>query len=107
MRIAVYHNQPPGGARRALNGFCTVLGRRHVVDVFTLATADHSMLTDAGYGGALTTLPFEAEPPLRRGFVINDIRQWRTLQRLDAVNRQAGELIAAQRPCAIEVVHAR
>jgi glycosyltransferase involved in cell wall biosynthesis len=95
MRIAVYHNQPPGGARRALNGFCSVLGRQHRLDVFTLATADHSMLADSGYGGTVTTLPFEPERPLRRGFVINDIRQWRTLDRLDEVNREAAGLIDA------------
>ena len=51
------------------------------------------MLSDAGYGGTVTTLPFETEQPLRHGFVINDVRQWQTLHRLEAVNREAATLI--------------
>ena len=58
MRIAVYHNQPPGGARRALHGFCSVLAARHRIDVFTPTTADRSMPVDDRYGGTLTRLPF-------------------------------------------------
>lgn len=94
MRIAVYHNQPPGGARRALHGFCSVLGTRHRVDVFTLATSDREMLRDY-YGGDLTTLAFEPLPPRRGAFLVNDLRDSQTLDRLDEVNRQAAGLIDA------------
>jgi glycosyltransferase involved in cell wall biosynthesis len=93
MRIAIYHNQPPGGARRALNGFCSVLARRHQLDVFTLATADHSMMSEWGYGGSVTTLPFEPARPLHLGFLLNDIRELRDLERLDVVNCDAARLI--------------
>ena len=95
MRIAVYHNQPPGGARRALHAFCSVLAQRHVLDVFTLTTADRSMLSDAAYGGIVTRLAFELAEPIRRGFVLNDVRQWQDLDRLDTINREAAALIDA------------
>jgi glycosyltransferase involved in cell wall biosynthesis len=95
MRIAVYHNQPAGGARRALNGFCTVLARRHSLDVFTLSTADHSMLNDHAFGGSVTTLEYEPTQAIRRGFLLNDLRQSQDLKRLDAVNREAARLIDA------------
>jgi glycosyltransferase involved in cell wall biosynthesis len=95
MRIAVYHNQPPGGARRALHGFCDVLARRHRVDIFKLATADDSMLNDLDYGGTVTTLPYEASVPIRRGLVLNDLREWQAHARLDEVNREAAARIDA------------
>ncbi len=93
MRIAVYHNQPPGGARRALHGFCSVLALTHRVDVFTLSTSDQSMLRDADYAGDVTVLPFAPSRPVRGGFFLNDIRQAQDLQRLDAANREAAGLI--------------
>jgi glycosyltransferase involved in cell wall biosynthesis len=93
MRIAVYHNQPPGGARRALHGFATVLAGRHRLDVFTLTTADQSMLRDADFADKVTTLPFETTRPVRGGFLLNEIRWSRDLDRLDDVNREAARLI--------------
>src|SRR6266511_2145213 len=93
MRIAVYHNQPPGGARRALHGFCSVLALTHRVDVFPLSTSDQSMLRDADYAGDVTVLPFAPSRPVRGGFFLNDIRQAQDLQRLDAANREAAGLI--------------
>jgi glycosyltransferase involved in cell wall biosynthesis len=41
MRIAIYHNLPSGGAKRALYETGRRLARRHQVDVFTLSGADH------------------------------------------------------------------
>ena len=42
MRIAVYHNLPSGGAKRALYEQARRLAARHDLDVFTLTTANHS-----------------------------------------------------------------
>ncbi len=41
MRIAVYHNLPSGGAKRALAETVRRLAARHQIDVFTLSSADH------------------------------------------------------------------
>lgn len=41
MRIAVYHNLPSGGAKRALAETVRRMAQRHEIDVFTLSSADH------------------------------------------------------------------
>ena len=95
MRIAVYHNQPPGGARRALHGFCSILAERHSIDVFTLDTSDESTLSDADYAHHVFTSRFEPAQPKRGRFVLNDMREAGALARLDAVNREVAAKIDA------------
>ncbi|HZQ49659.1 MAG TPA: glycosyltransferase family 4 protein [Candidatus Dormibacteraeota bacterium] len=87
MRIAIYHNQPPGGARRALHGFGTVLAKRHDIDVFTLGTSDQSGAGDADYAQEVFSTAFEPPRPRRGQFVLNDLREAAALSRLDDVNR--------------------
>jgi glycosyltransferase involved in cell wall biosynthesis len=41
MRIAVYHDLPSGGAKRALQELARRLSARHEIDVYTLSCADH------------------------------------------------------------------
>lgn len=41
MKIAIYHNLPSGGGKRALHEMTRRLAQRHTVDVYTLSTADH------------------------------------------------------------------
>lgn len=41
MRIAVYHNLPSGGAKRAVYEFISRLSNCHDIDVYTLSSADH------------------------------------------------------------------
>lgn len=41
MKIAVYHNLPSGGAKRALFEMVRCLVDRHEIDVFTLSSANH------------------------------------------------------------------
>ena len=95
MRIAVYHDQQPGGARRALHGFCSVLAERHSIDVFTLSTADQETLKDSDFAGNVVTFAFEPARPRRGRFVLNDLREVDGLSRLDAVNRQVASRIDA------------
>ncbi len=42
MKIAVYHNLPSGGAKRALYEWLKRLAVDHILDVYTLSTADHA-----------------------------------------------------------------
>jgi len=95
VKLAVYHNQPPGGARRALHGFGRELASRHQVDVFTLDTADRSMLADEDYATSVTRLHFQPREPLRMGFILNDLRREGSIQELDRVNARAAALIDA------------
>lgn len=91
MRLAVYHDQPSGGARRALAGFCRELSGRHRLDLFTLETADRSLPVEVN--GSVSRLPFRPRPALRGGLYLNDLRRRQDLRDLDAVNRQAAQLI--------------
>jgi glycosyltransferase involved in cell wall biosynthesis len=41
MRIALFHNAPSGGAKRAIYEWVVRLARGHQIDVYTISTADH------------------------------------------------------------------
>jgi glycosyltransferase involved in cell wall biosynthesis len=94
MKIAVFHNQPSGGARRALVGFCRELSRRHLVDVFRLESADRSLLEDES-AHTVTTLEYAPLPSVRGGLWVNDLRRRRDLDRLRHVNWLAARQIDA------------
>jgi len=93
LRIAVYHNQPSGGARRALFGFCRELGKTHQLDVFTLTTSDQVLLRDENVAGRVVALDYRRSTPIRMGLWLNDLRLQSDLDDLDRVNRSAAELI--------------
>nr|WP_243687281.1 hypothetical protein [Methanobacterium formicicum] len=52
MKIAVFHNLPTGGAKRALYNSVEFLSRDHQVDVFvpSLADEDYLSLKDVAHG---------------------------------------------------------
>jgi glycosyltransferase involved in cell wall biosynthesis len=95
MRLAFYHNQPPGGARRVLYGFGRELARRHEIDVFTPATADDRMLHDSDYARSVERLDFAPRAFVRMGFYLNDRRRIETLDDLEEVNAEAAARIDA------------
>ena len=96
MKIAVFHDQPSGGARRALHGFCRALAARgHRIDFFTLTTADTEMLRDEDVASSVTVLPFAFRPSVRRGLYLNDIRRRQSFADLERVNAHAARLIDA------------
>jgi len=82
MRIAVVHNQPSGGARRALHGFGRQWRARHSIDVYTLATADDTWLDDAEIADAVYRSPFRPRRPIRLGLYLNDAARVRDLRDL-------------------------
>src|ERR1700737_2118234 len=93
MKIAVYHNQPSGGARRALHGFLRELSRRHHLDVFTLTSADQVMLHDEDVATSVTRLPYEQRPSVRMGLYLNDLRRWQNREELERVNAAIAQRI--------------
>jgi glycosyltransferase involved in cell wall biosynthesis len=93
MRLAVYHNQPSGGARRALHGFCRELSSRHEVDIYTLESSDRSLPDEVS--GRVLRLPYAPRPAIRGGLYLNDLRRRWDLRDLEAVNRTAAGLIDA------------
>jgi glycosyltransferase involved in cell wall biosynthesis len=42
MRIAIFHNTPSGGAKRAIYEWTRRLAQNHHIDVYTLSSADHN-----------------------------------------------------------------
>ena len=95
MKIAVYHNQPSGGARRALFGFCRELRKTNQLDVYTLTTSDQGLLRDEDVAAKVTRLAYRPRPPIRMGLWFNDLQLQRDLDDLDTVNRSAAALIDA------------
>lgn len=93
MRIAVYHNQPSGGARRALFGFCRELGKSNELDVYSLTTSDQDLLRDEDVAANVTRLDYRPRQPIRMGLWLNDLQLQRDLVDLDRVNRSAADLI--------------
>jgi glycosyltransferase involved in cell wall biosynthesis len=93
MRIAIFHNQPSGGARRALHGLARELHRRHRVDVFRLSSADTGTLLDEEVADAVATLTYEPEPPVRGGLYLNDLRRRRNRHRLEALGAEAAQRV--------------
>lgn len=93
MKIAIYHNLPSGGGKRALFEMTRRLAGRHEVDVYTLATAEHDFCDLRPHAGRHVIWPFQplplARPPFGR---LNQGIRSADLYRLDSVQRQ----IAAQ-----------
>lgn len=90
LRIAFYHNHPPGGAARALFHVCAALGQRHTIDAFTLTTAEGG---DAPSVREVRRFEFAPHAPARFGLYLNELRAHRDIERLRRVNRDAAEAI--------------
>jgi glycosyltransferase involved in cell wall biosynthesis len=102
VRIALYHNHPSGGAARAMYELGKQLAIRHTVDVYTLSTADERFLSSGDYASQVRVTPFEPRKRVRMGFYLNDWRDYRNLQTLDALcQRIAGEIDEGQYDCVL------
>jgi len=63
MKIAVFHNLPSGGAKRALYGFVKYLTKAgHSIDVFVPSTADEMSLPLKQFAKNITVLPLRKTP---------------------------------------------
>ena len=88
MRIAIYHNLPSGGAKRALYEIVKRLAKRHGLDVYTLSCADHEFCDLRPYAREHIVYPFGPLPLARRplgrlnqGIRTLDLLRLQTLQR--------------------------
>jgi glycosyltransferase involved in cell wall biosynthesis len=96
MKIAIIHNQPSGGGRRALHGFCRFLSARHLIDIYTLSTSDQG-LDDRCVARNLFVFPWEPRAEIRFGLYVNDVYQRLRYRELQAVNREIAERVDAGR----------
>jgi glycosyltransferase involved in cell wall biosynthesis len=93
MRIAIYHNLPSGGGKRALFEMVRRLASNHTLDCYTLSCAEHAFGDIRPFCNQHYVYPFAALPLARRPFgrVNQGIRSV-DLLRLRALQRR----IAAQ-----------
>ncbi|HWQ03788.1 MAG TPA: glycosyltransferase family 4 protein [Longilinea sp.] len=96
MHIAVFHNVPSGGAKRALFEWVRRLSLEHAIDVYSLSTADHDYCDLRPYTGEYHIVNFTPLPLARSPFGrINQFQRWRDLERLQAVYRNLASQIDA------------
>src|SRR5664279_2040319 len=97
MRIAVYHELPSGGAKRALFEITRRLARVHTVDVYTLSSADSNFCDLRPVVTRHVEVPFQPlrlfDSPWGR---LNQWQRTRDLHRLDRLSRQIASEIDRQ-----------
>lgn len=68
MRIAIYHNLPSGGGKRALLEMVRGLKARHSIDVFSLSCAEHDFCDLRPFSDHHTVFPFSPLTLFKRPF---------------------------------------
>jgi glycosyltransferase involved in cell wall biosynthesis len=86
MRLAVWHDPPLGGARRAFDELLLRVARRHSVDIFQLTRPGESPLRPA-YAHALWPMEYQPHDQRRNAPYWNDWQTLLDLRRLEAVER--------------------
>ncbi len=94
LKIALYHNLPSGGAKRALYEWVRRLAHRHTIDVFTFSTADHEFCDIRPFVRKQYEVRFDFHrlfgSPLGR---LNAFQRWRDLGDLARLDRHiAGQI---------------
>lgn len=100
MRIAIFHNLPSGGAKRALHDFTRSLRERgHYLDLYTLDTADERYCPLAPFVGTVRMFACPPRPsfshraPLLSGYILL-FQHLRFLSRMDRLSRAIADEIA-------------
>ncbi len=68
LRIAIYHNLPSGGGKRALFEMARRLAARHEIDVYTLSTAERALWSLRPFSRRYVVFPFRPLPLAHRPF---------------------------------------
>ncbi len=94
MRIALYHNLPSGGAKRTLTEATKRLAANHQIDVFSLASANHTFADLRPYVAEHTIFPFQPRPLFQSPFGrLNQLVRLSDLLRLEKVMRAMAKII--------------
>ncbi|HUM70469.1 MAG TPA: glycosyltransferase family 4 protein [Chloroflexota bacterium] len=94
MRIALFHNAPSGGAKRAIQEWTIRLAANHELDVFTMSTADHEFCDLRPYVNHHAVFEYHPRTLLSSPFGrLNQLQRWRDLGDLIKLNRQIAERI--------------
>ena len=94
MRVALFHNAPSGGAKRAIYEWTRRLATSHDVDVYTLTTADHAFCDIRPLVRRHVVFDFAPrrlfQSPWGR---LNQVQRWRDLEELSAIGRRIADQI--------------
>lgn len=94
MRIALFHNLPSGGAKRAVYEWTRRLAQRHDIDVFSCSTADRSFCDITPYTQAYCVYEFATRRLFRSPWGrLNQLQRWRDLGGLSALGRRLAQEI--------------
>jgi glycosyltransferase involved in cell wall biosynthesis len=108
MRIAVWHNLPSGGGKRALHDHVTgLLARGHDIEVWCPPTADRSYLPLAAMvpEHIVPLAGFEADPMSRRAGLLYRLR-WNTWSRLGSMERHCRECAGQMAAKGFDILYA-
>ena len=98
MRIALFHNAPSGGAKRTIFEWTQRLAEKHIIDVFTLSTADHAYCDIRPFVQNYYIYDFSPhslfDSPLGR---LNQIQRWRDLVELQLIGQQIASEINSKK----------
>lgn len=89
MKIALYHNLPSGGAKRAVFEWTRRLSASHQIDVYSLSTADHEFCDIRPYVRGYRIFDFTPHEPFKSPWGrLNRLQRWRDLGRLTHIARR-------------------
>ena len=89
MRIALFHNLPSGGAKRAVYEWTRRLVKRHQIDVYSLSSADHNFSDIRPYVQKYKIYDFKPYPLFGSPFGrLNQLQRWRDLGTLTNIHKQ-------------------
>ena len=89
MRIALFHNLPSGGAKRAVFEWTQLLSKKHTIDVYTLTTADHEFYDIRPYSQNHSVYDFIPRRIYKSPFGrLNQLQRWRDLRSLTEIHKR-------------------
>jgi glycosyltransferase involved in cell wall biosynthesis len=96
MRIALFHNLPSGGAKRAVYEWTRRLAQSHYIDAYTINSADHDFCDIRPYVHQHKIFDFAPHRLFGSPFGrFNQLQRWRDLGRLIRVHKQIADEINA------------
>lgn len=98
MRIALFHNLPSGGAKRAVYEWTRRLASRHTVDVYTYSTADADFCDIRPLARNHRVFQFQPRRLFQSPFGrLNQLQRWRDLHDLETLGRAVAREIDSGR----------
>jgi glycosyltransferase involved in cell wall biosynthesis len=95
VRIAVWHDLPPGGGRRAFNELLRRLAQRHTITLFRLSDRLTGPMSENNLDIRVVEVPFHPHRPIRYGLYWNDWLLFRHFKDLESLEQDLAATIDA------------